>query len=79
MSCVCAFGRSTIAHRSTSRSASICGGSITADIDLVPDDDLGYRGAFMEAFRNRGIPVRDVRTSSHRGADLGRTAGRGSA
>jgi Subtilase family len=37
---------------------------ITADFDLVPDDDLGYRTAFIEAFRKRGIPVRDVRTLS---------------
>ena len=37
---------------------------ITADIDLVPDDRLGYRVAFMEAFRNRGILPRDVRTIS---------------
>jgi hypothetical protein len=37
---------------------------ITADFDLVPDDDLGYRTAFIEAFRNRGIPARDVRTLS---------------
>lgn len=28
---------------------------ITADIDLVPDDDLGYRDALMQAFRARGI------------------------
>jgi hypothetical protein len=37
---------------------------ITADFDLVPNDDLGYRTAFIEAFRKRGIPVRDVRTLS---------------
>ena len=37
---------------------------ITADIDLVPDDSLGYRVAFMEAFRQRGIQPRDVRTYS---------------
>jgi hypothetical protein len=37
---------------------------ITADIDLVPDDPLGYRVAFMEAFRQRGIQPRDVRTYS---------------
>jgi hypothetical protein len=37
---------------------------ITADIDLVPQDRLGYRVAFMEAFRNRGILPRDVRTIS---------------
>jgi hypothetical protein len=35
---------------------------ITADFDLVPDDDLGYRIAFVEAFRKRGIPVEEVRT-----------------
>ncbi len=37
---------------------------ITADADLVPDDDLGYRVAFIEAFRYRGIYPRDVRTLS---------------
>lgn len=37
---------------------------ITADIDLVPDDDLGYRVAFVEAFRQRGIYPRDIRTLS---------------
>src|SRR4029077_5734748 len=28
---------------------------ITADADLVPDDKYGYRTAFIEEFRNRGI------------------------
>ena len=28
---------------------------ITADHDLVRDDDLGYRGALIDAFRSRGI------------------------
>jgi hypothetical protein len=37
---------------------------ITADIDLVPEDARGYRTAFIEAFREWGIPVRDVRTLS---------------
>jgi hypothetical protein len=37
---------------------------ITADSDLVPDDDLGYRVAVIEAFRRRGIYPRDVRTLS---------------
>jgi hypothetical protein len=37
---------------------------ITADRDLVPDDPLGYRVAFMEAFRRRGLLPRDVRTVS---------------
>lgn len=37
---------------------------ITADYDLVPNDDLGYRVAFVEAFRHRGIYPRDVRTLS---------------
>ncbi|HBG47794.1 MAG TPA: hypothetical protein DDW94_12520 [Deltaproteobacteria bacterium] len=37
---------------------------ITADFDLVPNDSLGYRVAFMEAFRRRGIYPRDVRTLS---------------
>ncbi|MDQ0464386.1 hypothetical protein QO010_002167 [Caulobacter ginsengisoli] len=30
-------------------------GIITADTDLIPDDRLNYRLAFIEAFRNRGI------------------------
>src|SRR5579859_3310989 len=34
---------------------------VTADFDLVPYDRLGYRVAFIEAFRNRGIYPRDVR------------------
>jgi len=33
---------------------------ITADADLVPDDDLGYREALINAFRSRGIRPRDV-------------------
>jgi hypothetical protein len=37
---------------------------ITADIDVVPDDDRGYRIAFIEAFRRRGIYPRDIRTLS---------------
>ena len=37
---------------------------ITADTDLVRDDDLGYRVAFIEAFRRRGLYPRDVRTLS---------------
>ncbi len=37
---------------------------ITADVDLVSDDDRGYRIAFIEAFRRRGIYPRDVRTLS---------------
>jgi hypothetical protein len=34
---------------------------ITADTDLVPYDKLGYRVAFVEAFRNRGIYPSDVK------------------
>jgi hypothetical protein len=37
---------------------------ITADFDVRPEDPLGDRIAFMEAFQKRGIPVRDVRTIS---------------
>jgi len=37
---------------------------ITADVDLVPDDDRNYRLAFIEAFRRRGIYPRDVRSLS---------------
>ncbi len=37
---------------------------ITADHDIVPDDDRNYRVAFAEAFRRRGIFPRDVRTLS---------------
>ncbi len=37
---------------------------ITADTDCVPDDDLHYRVAFIEAFRRRGIYPRDLRTLS---------------
>jgi hypothetical protein len=34
---------------------------ITSDYDLVRDDDLGYRVAFINAFSRRGIYPRDVR------------------
>jgi len=37
---------------------------ITADYDLVRDDDLGYRVAVVEAFRQYGIYPRDVRSLS---------------
>ena len=37
---------------------------ITADSDLVADDPLGYRVAFVEAFRRRGIYPRDLDTLS---------------
>ena len=37
---------------------------ITADMDLMPDDEQRYRVAFIEAFRRRGIYPRDVRTLS---------------
>lgn len=35
---------------------------ITADFDLVPNDDLNYRISFIEAFRRRGIFSSDMRT-----------------
>jgi hypothetical protein len=37
---------------------------ITADADIVRDDHYGYRIAFIEAFRRRGLYPRDVRTLS---------------
>ncbi len=37
---------------------------ITADYDLVRDDDRGYRIAFIEGFRRRGIYPTDVKTLS---------------
>ena len=37
---------------------------ITADMDLMPEDDRSYRVAFIESFRRRGIYPRDVRTLS---------------
>ena len=37
---------------------------ITADMDLMPDDEHRYRVAFIEAFRRRGIYPDDVRTLS---------------
>ena len=40
---------------------------ITADADLVHDDDRGYRIAFVEAFRRHGIYPRDVRSLSVEG------------
>lgn len=48
---------------------------ITADSDLVPDDDLGYRIAFIEAFRRRGIypvGIRTLSVDSLRWPDTGR-------
>jgi hypothetical protein len=37
---------------------------ITADFDLVPDDEHEYRVAFIEAFRRRGIYPRNARSFS---------------
>ena len=37
---------------------------VTADIDLMPEDRHGYRVAFIEAFRRRGIYPGDLRTLS---------------
>ena len=37
---------------------------VTADADLVEDDDLGYRVAVVEAFRRRGIYPTDCRSLS---------------
>jgi hypothetical protein len=37
---------------------------ITADFDLVPNDAYGYRVAFVEAFRHRGIYPLDLRSLS---------------
>ncbi|OYW19137.1 MAG: hypothetical protein B7Z54_04545 [Sphingobacteriales bacterium 12-47-4] len=37
---------------------------ITADIDLVPDDNRGYRIAFIDAFRRRGIFPTGIKTLS---------------
>lgn len=37
---------------------------ITADMDLMPEDEHRYRVAFIEAFRRRGIYPDDVRTLS---------------
>jgi hypothetical protein len=37
---------------------------ITADSDLVPDDPHGYRAAFIEAFRARGVVPEDVASYS---------------
>jgi subtilisin family serine protease len=39
-------------------------GIITADFDLVQDDDLNYRIAFVEAFRKHGIYPDDLETLS---------------
>ncbi len=33
---------------------------ITADADVVPDDPLAYRTAFVSAFRCRGIPIEGI-------------------
>ena len=37
---------------------------ITADFDLVPDDRLNYRVAFIDAFRRRGIYPKDGLTET---------------
>jgi hypothetical protein len=39
-------------------------GIITADVDLVSEDDLNYRLSFIESFRKRGIFPQDVKTLS---------------
>ncbi|MBL7730307.1 MAG: hypothetical protein JNM88_03950 [Chitinophagaceae bacterium] len=39
-------------------------GIITADADLVADDNRDYRLAFIEAFRRRGIYPQDIKTLS---------------
>ena len=39
-------------------------GLITADSDLVEDDPFGYRVAFVEAFRRRGVYPQDLDTLS---------------
>jgi hypothetical protein len=49
---------------------------ITADSDLVPDDDRRYRVAFIEAFRKWGIYPRDVRTLSQESLRWSPPAGR---
>ena len=41
-------------------------GLITADVDLVNDDDWHYRVAIIEAFRKRGIYPRELRTVSEK-------------
>src|SRR5262249_49436459 len=54
---------------------------ITADIELVPNDLLGYRIAFLEAFRRRGLYPLDVPTLSveslgwQTAGELGNSAG----
>ena len=40
---------------------------ITADAELVPEDERGYRVAFVEAFRKRGIYPQGVRSLSIEG------------
>lgn len=37
---------------------------VTADYNLVPEDEMSYRIAFVEAFRRRGIYPRGIRTLS---------------
>ncbi len=37
---------------------------ITADCDLVPDDDMEYRIAFVDAFKRRGIIPKGIKTLS---------------
>ena len=37
---------------------------ITSDTDLYAEDELGYRIAFIESFRRRGIYPRDIKTLS---------------
>jgi hypothetical protein len=37
---------------------------ITADTDLVPNDEWGYRIAMIDAFKKRGIYPRDIKTLS---------------
>lgn len=37
---------------------------VTADFDIVPEDNLHYRVAFIESFRNWGIKIDGVRSAS---------------
>lgn len=54
---------------------------VTADTELVPNDPAGYRLAFLEAFRRRGLYPLDVSTLSveslrwHTAGELGNSAG----
>jgi uncharacterized protein (DUF2384 family) len=49
---------------------------VTSDTEVVPNDDWGYRQAFIDSFRARGVTVPGVRSYSEEGLRWGEPARR---